>query len=98
MLVPTEQLTPREAFERWRLDNGKPRLTELEGLVGVSRAKLYGFLDPVRHARHRPQPSDFGSLATFLNLKTGSRFTAESVREDYVSRGGVAAGRRARVA
>lgn len=92
------RLTPKQAFEQWRRENGKPRFTELESLVGVGRAKLYGFLDPLSYMRHRPQPSDFGSLATFLNLKTGSRFTAEDVRDDYVARGGVATSRRRRLA
>lgn len=86
--------TPRESIQRFITENGASKAL-LAQQSGISRQKMHAFLEPPAYERHRLSAEDFGAIATLVNLKTHSRFTADDVRADYVTRGGTEAPRRA---
>lgn len=89
-------MTPRDAYDAFREGNGEPQLLQIARLIGTTRPKLYGWLEPSKYPRHRPLDEDFGAIAAFLNVKVGTRFTAHDIRQDYVARGGCVEDRRRR--
>jgi hypothetical protein len=88
-------ISPRTAFDEYRRREGKPQIAAIAEIAGVLRPYLYAWHEPKKHPRHHPQPADFGAIAAFINVKSGTRFTAQDIEADYLERGGKLRHRRA---